>query len=464
MFYILSPHIALRSWWRVPYAFYFKGVRNAQGLSKEEFEFLSQCDGQTDLEDSPIARDMLLRGMIVPCECGAKKLDPWQKRDCDNRYFPAMNWMITGRCNYNCLHCFNAADNSRLQSEFSLEEAERLIAEAEKCGINAFTITGGEPMLHPHFLEILRRIYDRGMFVEELNTNGYFITQEILEAMKAMGCRPLIKISFDGLGHHDWLRNRQGAEADALRAIRLCVESGFRVKVQTNVHRHNVQSMLPTAQLLDGMGVDEMRIIRTTEVPRWNENAQGATLGLTEYYDRMLEFVEAYSRQDHRMSVDIWQFVTLFPEHWTYRLRPMECGQGEFRESIPVCRGNRGMVAVAANGNVFPCMQMSGYYEAHGDILGNVKTEGLQTLLQAGKYLAEVCTTLGQLAQVNPKCGGCKYYPYCAGGCRAIALTLTGDKLGTDLAKCLFFENGYYGKVEAVLADWRNLVPMPDLP
>ena len=34
-----------------------------------------------------------------------------------------MNWMITGKCNYNCLHCFNASDNSPLVSEFTLSEA-----------------------------------------------------------------------------------------------------------------------------------------------------------------------------------------------------------------------------------------------------------------------------------------------------------------------------------------------------
>lgn len=80
-----------------------------------------------------------------------------------------------------------------------------------------------------------------------------------------------MKISFDGIGHHDWLRNREGAEKTALNAIRLCIENGFRVKVQTNVHRLNLDSMLPTAEMLDDMGVDEMRIIRTTESPRWRK-------------------------------------------------------------------------------------------------------------------------------------------------------------------------------------------------
>lgn len=460
MYCILTPNIALRSWWRVPYAYYWKGVRDARKLTKEEYELLCQCDGNTDLEETELLTRLVHQGFVLPCKHRERELTSWQKRRCDNRYFPAMNWMITGRCNYNCLHCFNASDNAPLMSEFSMDEAIRLLDQAESCGINAFTITGGEPMAHKGFFDILEGIYRRNMFVEELNTNGFYIDQAALDRMKAIGCDPLIKISFDGLGHHDWLRNRKGAEADALRAIRLCIDNGFRVKVQTNVHRRNLDSILETARLLDSMGVDEMRIIRTTEVPRWNENANGATLSLEEYFDAMLAFVEKYSREHHTMKLDSWQFLSVFPTQKCYRMRPVECGCGEYRDSLPVCRGNRGMVAVAANGNVFPCMQMSGYYEARGDLLGNVKESGLQPLLQVGKYLTEVCTTVGELAKTNPTCGACPYFKHCVGGCRAVALTLTADKMGVDPSKCLFFQKGYVQKVETTLEGWRNLAPM----
>ena len=91
-----------------------------------------------------------------------------------------MNLMITGKCNYNCLHCFNAADNAPIMSEWSYEEALDLLDQAEACGVNAITITGGEPMLHRRFMDIVKAIYDRGMFVEELNTNGCFIDQQVL--------------------------------------------------------------------------------------------------------------------------------------------------------------------------------------------------------------------------------------------------------------------------------------------
>ena len=460
MSYILNETIALRSWWRVPYAYYIKGVLAAKKLTKEEFELLLRCDGQSEIEYSALLTSLLERGLISECKKGEKSLSSWQKMECDNRYFPEMNWMITGKCNYNCLHCFNAADNAPLVAEFTLEEAERLLDEAMACGINAFTITGGEPMCHKDFLPIVEGIYRRGMYIEELNTNGYYITQELLDRMKEIGCDPLMKISFDGVGHHDWLRNRKGAEEDALRAIALCVQNGFCVRAQTNVHRKNVDAMLATARLLDEMGVDQMRIIRTTEVPRWNENAKGATLDLDEYFDKMLDFCRTYSREEHNMTVDVWQFLALYPHRKSYALHPVICREGEFKPTRPVCCGNRAMVAVAANGNVFPCLQMSGYYEAKKDILGNVKESGLRPILQVGKYLAEVCTTVGDLASVNAECNACPYFKYCAGGCRASALTLTSDKMGVDPSKCLFFKKGYYEKAVEAMGDWRNSTPI----
>lgn len=93
MRYILNPNIALRSWQLVPYAYYIKGERNAKGLKKDEFGFLSACDGKTVLpsgEDSDLARRFLANGMIHPAEEG-EELSAWSKpRVCKNRYFPAM--------------------------------------------------------------------------------------------------------------------------------------------------------------------------------------------------------------------------------------------------------------------------------------------------------------------------------------------------------------------------------------
>ena len=176
----------------------------------------------------------------------------------------------------------------------------------------------------------------------------------------------------------------------------------------------------------------------------------------------MLDLVSEYKEKIKNMSLDIWQFADLFPQSRSFRMRPVECAEGEYRDSIPVCRGNRGMVAVGADGSVYPCHQLSGEYERRNEHLGNVKTEGLQSLLRESRYLSEVCTTAGELKSVNSRCASCRYFRYCAGGCRAVALVLTDDKLGCDPSKCMFFESGYHRRITEIMGEWRNLAPVSE--
>lgn len=453
MYFILSNLIGLRSWWLVPYACYHKKLLYASGLKKEEFEFLLKCDAKHDLEENELSKRLVEEKMIFPCKENEFELTEWQKyKSYNNRYMPAMNLMITGKCNYNCLHCFNAKDNAPLNSEWSYLEALEFLDEAKDCGIHGFTITGGEPFIHKNFLDILKAIYERDMYVFELNTNGFYINQEILDEMKKINCRPLMKISFDGCGFHDWMRNSKGAESKTLDAIKLCVKNGFSVKVQMNINKKNESSILESLELLDSLGCYQTRIICTTESTRWKENAHGLSYSVKEYYDKTLEILHEYMKKERNMSVDVWQFVTISPYNKTYMITPVSCNGGKYRDSRPLCQGNRGMIAVGANGNVYPCLQMSGWMEANSYHLGNVKEDGLKKTLQDSKYINEICKSIKDMISVNEKCSSCKYLTYCRGGCRAIAvLTSNGNSLASDPWKCYFFENGYYDKcIEAL--------------
>ncbi len=459
MYYRILDNIAIRSWKYVPRAYYVQNDPYAYGLSKEEFECLQKCDGEHDLQITPVLEQLTARGLIGPCRKGERPSEWSGLHSYDNRYFPKMNLMITGKCNYNCLHCFNCADNAPLMSEWNFEDLCHLLDEAKDCGIHAFTITGGEPMLHPHFMDICREIGERGMFVEELNTNGSLVTQQILDRMKEADCRPLIKISFDGIGTHDWMRARKGAEKRTIAAIKLCADNGFEVKVQTQVNKKTCGSLLETIAMMEEAGAEEIRLIRTTEVDRWVINAGGAELPLEEYYDKMLSLAGEFVKEERSISIDIWQFLKLYPQDQTYEIVPVMCGEGEYRGTAPVCKGNRGMVGVTSEGDIIPCLQMSGFYKEYGISLGNLHESSLKSLLIGGPYYENVCSTVEKLRRNNKKCGLCQWFQYCCGGCRALGLLHSGsrfDPLGEDPAKCLFFDNGWYQKVVEALPEYTN--------
>lgn len=123
-----------------------------------------------------------------------------------------------------------------------------------------------------------------------------------------------------------------------MRAIRLCKGRGFRGRAQTNVHRGNLGVMLDTVKLLDSMGVEEVRVIRTTETPRWNENGRGICLGLQEYYEEMLALMGKLVRAKLGIQADVWQFAYSYPGSKTYYFHPVQAQWGQYRDSIPQCR------------------------------------------------------------------------------------------------------------------------------
>ena len=462
MFYRLKDNIALRKWRYVDRAIYIKNNENAVGISKEEFELLLKCDGEHDLEPDPYLANLLSLGYIEKCNQGDKP-NPWSVlHEYDNYYFPRMNLMITGKCNLNCLHCFNAKDNAPLNTELSYEQIIDILDQANNIGVHAFTITGGEPLFHKRFLDIIRAIYERNMYVFELNTNGLLLTQSMLDEFKRLGCYPLIKISFDGVGYHNWIRQHPKAEELTLKAIELCVKNGFRVKAQVQVNRKNVDVMFKTAELLNRLGVCEMRIIRTTEAPRWEKNSPGSSLTIEEYYQRMMEFAKEYTHSQMKMTVDIWQLIRLHPVNKSYELMPIACSKDEFNIRIPMCKGNRGMIAVSSSGETVPCLQMSGYFLEKDISLGNLFKTPLKELVKDSPYLNLAMAPLLKQIVENDKCGNCKYYKACTGGCPALGLlySKSSDYYHEDITKCVFFENGWYDKITSELNDWRLLRPL----
>ena len=62
----------------------------------------------------------------------------------------------------------------------------------------------------------------------------------------------------------------------------------------------------------------------------------------------------------------------------------------------------------------------------------------------------------------NDKCANCKYYKACTGGCPALGLLYSknGDYYHEDILKCIFFENGWYDKINLELKDWQLAKPL----
>jgi len=461
MYAVLNPDLALRSWKDAPFVLRIRNSKTHLFVDEKVFFLLCLANGFFDLPEQGFAPLLVRDGTLIPCEKNEKQLSEWQKlKHYDNHYMFNINLMITGRCNYNCRHCFNAVDNLHLQSELSLEDIEKILDDAAACGIYGVSLTGGEPMLHPGFDKILDMIYEKGLFVFQINTNGYFIDQAFLEHLKALGASPPIKISFDGLGCHDWMRDHKGAEKRTLEAIRLCKEAGLNVMIQLNVNQKTLPSVEESLDLLDSMNVDMTRIIPTIDTPRWVVNGKSDSMTYKKYMDCALEILTKYKQKSHKMALWFWQMFYYYPQQKAYSFLPViKFKKGSFDPAQSPCETAREMIAIGSEGNVYPCLQMSGECLKIGQLYGNIHEQSLKELLQDSDYMTCMCHTTGERLAHNKKCQKCPYLKYCGMGCPALALGNpdTKDRLdGYDDMKCLFYTERYDLKIQEILKDCKD--------
>ena len=131
--YLLNENTALRSWTDAPYAIYNRSSRTAVKIPAQDYLFLVKCDGMTDIPEDDKTEagraDALLKHGIIKSVSGNGEdagLSDWQlPRFYPNEMFYDSVVEITERCNYNCLHCFNAADLEISRNELKLEQIRR---------------------------------------------------------------------------------------------------------------------------------------------------------------------------------------------------------------------------------------------------------------------------------------------------------------------------------------------------
>jgi MoaA/NifB/PqqE/SkfB family radical SAM enzyme len=145
---------------------------------------------------------------------------------------------IAGSCNLACRHCWIEPDyqaDNKNGKFIKLEYVKKAIKEAKPLGLQSVKLTGGEPMLHPHFREIVDFIDGEniGMVVE---TNGTLIDDEMAAYLKSKNHFGFISVSIDGAraDTHDQLRGIKGAYNKAMAGIKSLVKAGFHPQMWLN--------------------------------------------------------------------------------------------------------------------------------------------------------------------------------------------------------------------------------------
>ncbi len=99
---------------------------------------------------------------------------------------------VTDRCNLDCSYC-TEYDNS--QPHPPLEDLKKWLRKIRELGTMRIALVGGEPLLHPDIVELVRYCRELG-FATSLTTNGFLLTRSRLKELEEAGLQ-VMQISVD---------------------------------------------------------------------------------------------------------------------------------------------------------------------------------------------------------------------------------------------------------------------------
>lgn len=155
---------------------------------------------------------------------------------------PVVVWNVTRRCNLKCVHCYSKSEDKNYESELSTDEGLALIEDLASFGSPVLLFSGGEPLIRPDILTLIRHATNSGMRAV-LSTNGTLIDEQISLALKDIGLS-YVGISLDGLEPvHDSFRGVKGSFSKVLRAIGHCKSAGLKVGLRFTINKRNFQEI-----------------------------------------------------------------------------------------------------------------------------------------------------------------------------------------------------------------------------
>lgn len=298
---------------------------------------------------------------------------------------------INDYCDLHCRMCYMPATGRELDSDLM----NRLFESIRGCGVR-IELLGGEPLIHPRIIEIVRLAKSRARspFVQ-IYTNGTHATPEMAGELARAGLdAAIISLISNRPEVHDDFTGVRGSWDRAVEGLRNFESAGVRTYTFTAVHRDNYRDYRSIYEFVK------------------------EELGSHALFYR---YIPQSADDPLMITPDVWKEI----KRWVLLEKNLPHSlflRRFFMLTGNSCSGGNFVFTVKVDGTVQPCPFMS-------DLpLGNIGEEDIWTIFR-NRYRD---TSLLELKGLPEKCRSCSYRSVCGGGCRAGNSLLFGTYSSPD--------------------------------
>ena len=326
-----------------------------------------------------------------------------------------LQFHITERCNLRCKHCYQ--NDKYLNEELTISKKKNIIdmfgKAMEKWGLDGIiNFTGGEPILKKdELLELIR--YSKKNYPDisiGILSNGTLVDAQLAKELKDSGVED-VQVSLDGCNDetHDFIRGK-GNFRKSLSGIKNIVDAGLLGEIMFTLNRANYKEVEEVIDLALKLKAKRIGIERMVPIGRGNKELPNSVLTPNELREIYLKIGKKKKEMDGKIVVAT--------------NRPLWCligdEMGDKDNFIGACAAGLSTITVLPNGDVMPCRRMD-------LVIGNLRD---QTFFDIW-YSSDVLWKLREREKNLEGCKDCENLNVC-GGCRAVALGVTGNYLAKD--------------------------------
>lgn len=318
-----------------------------------------------------------------------------------------VSWNVTNACNMYCAHCYRDA-GCKAEDELSTADAKKLLTEIKRAGFQIMIFSGGEPLMRPDILELVKFADSLGLF-PVFGTNGTLITPQMARDLKAAGARAM-GISLDSLdaAKHDKFRSFPGGWQGAVDGMKNCKAAGLSFQIHTTVMDWNapeLEDMIDFAVEIGARAHHFFFLVPTGRAATIEEESLRA-----EQYEDVLTRI-----MKKQQTVPIELKPTCAPQF--LRIAAELGMKSRFHRG---CLAGLSYCIISPKGKVQPCAYLKEY-------LGDVRETPFDEIWRNNPVLQKLRTM-----KYDGGCGACKYQRVC-GGCRArAAIYHDGDYMAEE--------------------------------
>jgi selenobiotic family peptide radical SAM maturase len=199
----------------------------------------------------------------------------------------SLQWHITQICDLHCKHCYDRTDRSPLTYEQAVRVLDDVRSFCRQRSVQgAISFTGGNPLLHPRFIDIYRAAAERGFGTAIL---GNPAPRCRIEEIVAVQMPSFFQVSLEGLReHNDSIRGR-GHFGRILAFLEVLRSLDVYSMVMLTLTRDNMDQVIPLAETLRS----KADVFHFNRLALFGEGANLALPDRTRYRQFLEEYLKA---------------------------------------------------------------------------------------------------------------------------------------------------------------------------